>query len=439
MRLAARLSSLYSLTANYEINTNTLLNIYKTQVRPIWEYGCMFYANTKEKVRRLQVMQNKFLRLTFPTARSSSIDILHIVANIEMVEQRVWKNRVKLLNNFILSPSYHPLFQLRAQLYNQLVRPTKKYTYSLKGPISSTIVEVGKSEIHYGPATDFAWNLKCNLSLTARENAEREVNHPLYSKVTGIKHRGALQLHTKTEPARKPGKHIFLGEFKCDDEDDGVVIYGEHPRTALPNNWDNKITGFSFKPMIETEEEMKPVKPNSMTTVIYTDGSMEKMYAGAGACIKQGGKRKDAVGTQIPRHLYHPNVEPIRETNDWMTRHMGRILVNRESMEKVKGSITIIHNWTEEMKRINWDGKPNHNFLALERDTWITSAEIDDDPKKDLSKALRELKMERVERVTWKKRDDDTQDLILQVKDLFFESGWADTLQQHGIPLPMKF
>ena len=103
---------------------------------------------------------------------------------------------------------------------------------------------------------------------------------------------------------------------------------------------------------------------------------------------------KDAVGTQIPRHLYHPNVEPVRETNDWMTRHMGRILVNRENMEKVKGSITIIHNWAEEMKRMNWDGKPNHNFLALERDTWITSAEIDDDPKKDLSKALRELKME---------------------------------------------
>ena len=299
MRLAARLNSLYSLTANYDINTNTLLNIYKTQVRPIWEYGCMFYANTKEKVKRLQVMQNKFLRLTFPTAKSSSIDILHIVANIEMVENRVMKYRVKLLNNFILSPSYHPLFQLRAQLYNQLVRPTKKYTYSLKGPISSTIVEVANSELHYGAATDFVWNLPCNLSLTVRENTKQEVSHPLYSRVTGIRQRRSLQLHTHRVVPNPPKEPNFLGNFVCED-DDGHIIYGTHPRTALPNNWDEKIEGFSFSPL--DEEEKKPEAATSLTTVIYTDGSMEKMYAGAGACIQRGGKRKHSLG----RSLFRP-------------------------------------------------------------------------------------------------------------------------------------
>ena len=42
-RLAGRLSSLYSINANYSISPTTLLKIYKTQIRPIWEYGCMFY------------------------------------------------------------------------------------------------------------------------------------------------------------------------------------------------------------------------------------------------------------------------------------------------------------------------------------------------------------------------------------------------------------
>ena len=130
--LAGRLCSLYNLTANYDVRTSTLLSIYKTQIRPVWEYGCMFFALTHTKLERLQKIQNRFLRLTFPTAKSSSIAIIHRIADLETVEQRVWFNRIKLLNKFALSPTDHPLFQLRVQLYNQLVRPKKKCFYLFK-------------------------------------------------------------------------------------------------------------------------------------------------------------------------------------------------------------------------------------------------------------------------------------------------------------------
>ena len=35
--------------------------------------------------------------------------------------------------------------------------------------------------------------------------------------------------------------------------------------------------------------------------MVYTDGSMEKMYAGAGACIVMGGKRNITFGRSLLR------------------------------------------------------------------------------------------------------------------------------------------
>ena len=63
------MSSLYSINANYDIDPTTLLLIYKTQIRPIWEYGCMFYIQTQNKIDRLQIIQNRFLRFIFQPLR----------------------------------------------------------------------------------------------------------------------------------------------------------------------------------------------------------------------------------------------------------------------------------------------------------------------------------------------------------------------------------
>ena len=144
---------------------------------------------------------------------------------------------------------------------------------------------------------------------------------------------------------------------------------------------------------------------------------------------------KEAAETEIHDSLYHPNVEPLQETNKRMLEHMAKVLKHRDDMEKVKGLIIINHNWLEEMKRMKWEGKPNHNFIAMERETWITSAELDDNPDKKLIKAIRELKAEEVQNIYWRKRNEDTQDLILQVRDRLFNNGWAESLEKKGIPL----
>ena len=117
--LKAQLCTLYKLTSNYgSINPVTLVQLYKLQVRPVWEYGAEFYLNTKRKVASLQRLQNKFVRTACPVARSAPVDVLHVVVNLELVEHRLELLQLKYLNRLALTPTYHPLFQVRAQLFN---------------------------------------------------------------------------------------------------------------------------------------------------------------------------------------------------------------------------------------------------------------------------------------------------------------------------------
>ena len=250
----------------------------------------MFFALNKARLERLQKIQNRFLRLTFPTAKSSSIAIIHRIVDLETVKQRVWFNRLKLLNKFALSPTDHPLFQLRAQLYNQLVRPKKNaFTYSKQGPISKTIWDVAESKFYYGVASDFVWNLNCNLAITVEENKTKETAHPVYVDMVNTNHnRRALQLHSHQQVYKGNPHNSFLNKIDCEN-DNSFIIYGIHPGTALPNNTDVEINGFRY---YRDDDREKPRNSTKDKTVIYTDGSMENMYSGAGVYIPKALSKK---------------------------------------------------------------------------------------------------------------------------------------------------
>ena len=133
MACMGRLSSLYKLASNYDLKANTLLTIYKTQTRPIWEYALPIFWCPKAR-ESFQQIQNYFLRLAHPTAKHTSIDLLHIIADIEPVVQYSWLLRQKNLIKFILAPQYHPLYQIRYQL-QRLNNYNSRLTYSKKGHI----------------------------------------------------------------------------------------------------------------------------------------------------------------------------------------------------------------------------------------------------------------------------------------------------------------
>ena len=79
-------------------------------------------------------------------------------------------------------------------------------------------------------------------------------------------------------------------------------MFGRHQETALPNNWDRPIPGFYRDPL-----DPEIVKPNPLQTVIYTDGSTEKMVSGAGVCIEnEFGLPPRSVGVSLNRPKYNP-------------------------------------------------------------------------------------------------------------------------------------
>lgn len=90
MTCMGRLSSLYRLAINYDLRSNTLVSIYKAQTRPIWEYALPIYWNARAQ-DELQKIQNRFIRLAYPTAKHAPVEILHVIANIPPVRFHSWQ------------------------------------------------------------------------------------------------------------------------------------------------------------------------------------------------------------------------------------------------------------------------------------------------------------------------------------------------------------
>ena len=138
--------------------------------------------------------------------------------------------------------------------------------------------------------------------------------------------------------------------------------------------------------------------------------------------------------TYIPRFIYHPNVPPPPQQHaEKLKELIGAVLKHRNGLEQVQGCMTLTHNWVKEMENLNVPTKPSFNFLLLEKEQWITAAEYADEPNEALSKALRELTIERVERISWKKLRNGDQALTLTLKNVLFEEGVMKVLTRNPL------
>lgn len=66
------------------------INLYKMYVRPILLYGCQIYSNaSNSNINKLQVVQNKSLRLILGKKLETPIRELHKIANIPMIKDKI--------------------------------------------------------------------------------------------------------------------------------------------------------------------------------------------------------------------------------------------------------------------------------------------------------------------------------------------------------------
>ncbi len=72
------------------LKVSTIYFIYRNKVRQKLEYGSSIYANiNKNNISKLQIIQNKFIRLSFGIRKSTPVDAIHIILVIQKIKDRI--------------------------------------------------------------------------------------------------------------------------------------------------------------------------------------------------------------------------------------------------------------------------------------------------------------------------------------------------------------
>ena len=124
-RFSSKLSLMCRLRGtNWGTNPETLLRLYKAFIRPILEYAApILLCLTKTRMKKLQVLQNKALRMALKAHYRTRITTLHEQSGVEYIE-----DRLKTLANKAYSRiKDNPLFQ-DTILLNELHKRNNKLT-----------------------------------------------------------------------------------------------------------------------------------------------------------------------------------------------------------------------------------------------------------------------------------------------------------------------
>lgn len=80
----------------------TKLNLYKIYIRPILLYGCPIYSNiSKSNINKIQIIQNKVLRLILKKGMDTRIQDLHKISNLPYIEDKIYEIANKFFNHTI--------------------------------------------------------------------------------------------------------------------------------------------------------------------------------------------------------------------------------------------------------------------------------------------------------------------------------------------------
>ena len=124
--------------------------------------------------------------------------------------------------------------------------------------------------------------------------------------------------------------------------------------------WRNKL--YQYGTMVDST----PI-PEEDRDVLLDDEQKELLRFWNQFSSKPKDLLKAAEGTKLPKYIYHPKVALPTVQEDKLLELMGAVITNRVKMQKVQGSVTLMHDWSEEMNRLGVEQKATHNFLRLEK------------------------------------------------------------------------
>ena len=94
----ARLN-LFKLLVKNGIENRILIQLYKTYVRPVLEYGSLSFLPSK--TTKLQQIQNEFLRLSMRLPAYLRTDLLHQAAGLELIRDRLTSLKCHLVRKML--------------------------------------------------------------------------------------------------------------------------------------------------------------------------------------------------------------------------------------------------------------------------------------------------------------------------------------------------
>lgn len=119
-----KLIKLYPIFKNKHLTQNSKLIFYKTFIRTALLYACPVWSLAcQTNVNKLQVVQNKFLRLIGNFRRFTPIYLMHERLNMEYVEKIIYKNSVSYYNKI----ANHSSYLVKNILYDKNVKYKHKH------------------------------------------------------------------------------------------------------------------------------------------------------------------------------------------------------------------------------------------------------------------------------------------------------------------------
>ena len=97
-KVTARMN-VFKLLAKNNVDNCTMIRLYKTYVRPLFEYGSISFL--PEGIKRFQKIQNEFIRVSLRLPRYLSTDVIHNAAGLQPLDARIHSLNVKLMEKMI--------------------------------------------------------------------------------------------------------------------------------------------------------------------------------------------------------------------------------------------------------------------------------------------------------------------------------------------------
>ena len=99
----------YELLSFGGVSNEVLVQLYKTFVRPLFEYGSIALIHIPKQIQRIQKVQNLFIRTSLRIPSYLSTNLIHQAAGLEKIDERLVKLNKTLLTKLTKSEKVQDL------------------------------------------------------------------------------------------------------------------------------------------------------------------------------------------------------------------------------------------------------------------------------------------------------------------------------------------